>query len=63
LYNGALSAGTCLVHVGEHRKAKEYLMMAIQLSHQEASYMELAKIHILENDIEGAIGIYNAALE
>ncbi|XP_021914608.1 Bardet-Biedl syndrome 4 protein isoform X2 [Zootermopsis nevadensis] len=55
--------GTCLVHVNEHRKAKEYLLTAIQLSHQEASYVELAKIHLLENDIEGAIGIYNAALE
>jgi uncharacterized protein HemY len=58
-----LSAGACLIHVGEHRKAKEYLLTAIQLSHQEASYMELAKIHAHENDIEGAIGIYNAALE
>ncbi|GFG38369.1 hypothetical protein Cfor_03172 [Coptotermes formosanus] len=55
--------GTCLLHVGQHVKAKEYLLTAIELSHQEDSYVELAKIHLLENDIQGAIGIYNAALE
>ncbi|XP_069682153.1 BBSome complex member BBS4 isoform X2 [Periplaneta americana] len=55
--------GTCLLHIGELTKAKEYLLTAIQLSHQETSYMELAKIHLLEDDVEGAIGIYNAALE
>jgi hypothetical protein len=38
-------------------------MRAIELSHQEDSYMELAKIHLLENDIQGATGIFNAALE
>jgi Tfp pilus assembly protein PilF len=56
-------AGTCLFRVGEHTKAKVYLMRAIELSHQEDSYMELAKIHLLENDIQGATGIFNAALE
>jgi tetratricopeptide (TPR) repeat protein len=63
LFDGTVLAGTCLFHVGELTKAKAYLMTAIELSHQEGSYMELAKIHLLENDIQGAIGIYNAALE
>jgi Bardet-Biedl syndrome 4 protein len=58
-----VSVGTCLLHVGDHAKAKEYLLTAIELSHQEDSYVALAKIHLLENDIQGAIGIYNAALE
>lgn len=55
--------GTCLFRVGEHTKAKAYLMTAIELSHQEGSYVELAKILLLENDIQGAIGIFNAALD
>jgi tetratricopeptide (TPR) repeat protein len=58
-----LPAGTCLIHVGELTKAKQYLQTAIELSHQESSYMELAKICLLENNIQEAIGIYNAALE
>jgi hypothetical protein len=52
-----------LLHVGDRAKAKEYLLTAIELGHQEDSYLELAKIHLLENDIQRAIGIYNAALE
>jgi len=63
LCNGSLSPGTCLLHVGDRAKAKEYLLTAIELGHQEDSYLELAKIHLLENDIQRAIGIYNAALE
>jgi hypothetical protein len=63
LYSGTLSLGTCLLHVGERAKAKEHLLTAIELGHQEDSYVELAKIHLLENDIQRAIGIYNAALE
>jgi tetratricopeptide (TPR) repeat protein len=63
LYDGSVLAGTCLFHIGEHTKAKAYLMRAIELSHQEGSYMELAKILLLENDVQGAIGIFNAALE
>ncbi|KAJ9577928.1 hypothetical protein L9F63_025210, partial [Diploptera punctata] len=57
------SLGMCLVHVEEYMKAKEYLLTAIQMSHQETSYNELAKIHLFEKDIQGAIGICNAALE
>ncbi|PSN53755.1 Bardet-Biedl syndrome 4 protein [Blattella germanica] len=57
------SLGLCLLHVGELTKAKEYLLTAIQNSHQEMSYTELAKIHVFENDFQGAIGICNAALE
>ena len=52
-----------MLHVGERAKAKEHLLTAIELGHQEDSYVELAKIHLLENDIQRAIGIYNAALE
>jgi len=52
-----------LLHVGDRAKAKQYLLTAIELGHQEDSYLELAKIHLLENDIQRAIGIYNAALE
>jgi tetratricopeptide (TPR) repeat protein len=63
LYAVTVLVGTCLFQIGEHTKAKAYLMTAIELSHQEDSYMELAKIHLLENDIQGAIGIYNGALE
>jgi tetratricopeptide (TPR) repeat protein len=63
LYDFPVVAGTCLFRVGEHTKAKAYLMTAIELSHQEGSYVELAKILLLENDIQGAIGIFNAALE
>jgi hypothetical protein len=52
-----------LLHVGDRTKAKEYLLTAIELGHQEDSYVELAKIYLLETDIQRAIGIYNAALE
>ncbi|XP_063226121.1 Bardet-Biedl syndrome 4 protein isoform X2 [Bacillus rossius redtenbacheri] len=55
--------GLCLLQLGMLTKAKEYLLQAIQISRQEDSYIALAKIHLLENDIEGAIWVYKAALE
>nr|CAD7571259.1 unnamed protein product [Timema californicum] len=55
--------GLCLVHVGEQAKAKENFLRALQCSRQEETYMALAKIHLLEEDIEGAIWIYKTALQ
>nr|CAD7587070.1 unnamed protein product [Timema genevievae] len=54
--------GLCLVHVGEQAKAKDNFLRALQCSRQEETYMALAKIHLLEDDIEGAIWIYKTAL-
>ncbi|CAG2054305.1 unnamed protein product [Timema podura] len=55
--------GLCLVHVGEQAKAKDNFLRALQCSRQEETYMALAKIHLLEDDIEGAIWIYKTALQ
>jgi hypothetical protein len=52
-----------LLRFGDCTEAKEYLLTATELGHQEHSYVELAKIYLLENGIQRAIGIYNAALE
>lgn len=56
-------SGMCLLSVGEIGKAKEFLRQAVQLNRHETSFMALAKIHVLEDDIPGAISIYAAALE
>ncbi|XP_047000094.1 Bardet-Biedl syndrome 4 protein isoform X2 [Schistocerca americana] len=53
--------GMCLLHLNERVKAKECISKAIDLSRQECSYVALAKIYLLENDIGAAVNVYNAA--
>lgn len=53
----------CYLAVEDITKAKEYLRQAVQLNRQDNSFEALANIHLLQNDIKGAIEIYNAALD
>ncbi|KAK7868652.1 hypothetical protein R5R35_006950 [Gryllus longicercus] len=55
--------GMCLMHLNELEKAKGYISKAIQLSSQECSYIALAKICLLHNDIQGALHVYTIASE
>lgn len=63
LQNILYFTGLCLLSMGDISKAKEFLWQAVQLNRQECSFIALAKIHILEDDLPGAIEIYKAAIE
>ncbi|XP_067002347.2 Bardet-Biedl syndrome 4 protein [Anabrus simplex] len=55
--------GMCFFHLKDYAKAKPYLVRAIQLGGQECSFENLAKIHYLEGDVDGALEIYIAGTE
>lgn len=44
-------------------KAKECLQKAISFKRHEISYVMLGKIHLIQNDVPGAIEVYKAAVE
>jgi Bardet-Biedl syndrome 4 protein len=51
--------GLCYLHLNELKEAKQYFLQALQISDiQEASYLALGKILILENEREEAEAIY-----
>ncbi|XP_075215082.1 Bardet-Biedl syndrome 4 isoform X1 [Lycorma delicatula] len=55
--------GECCIRVGQLSKAKEYLNCAVQLGKSEESYVSLAELYKLQDDLKSATEIYNAALQ
>lgn len=51
--------GLCYMNLHEYAEAKQYLLQAIQVSEiQEASYLALGKLHLLEGEREEAEAIF-----
>ncbi|KAL4234073.1 Bardet-Biedl syndrome 4 protein [Mactra antiquata] len=55
--------GVCFMYLREMDKAKEALQKAIGFKRHEISYVMLGKIHLIANDIQGAIEVYKGAVE
>lgn len=55
--------GLCYTSLNDLPKAKEHFWQAVQCSRQENSFLALAGVNILENDIPRAVEVYYAALE
>jgi len=51
--------GLCYLHLKELTEAKKYFLQALQISNiQEASYLELSKVYMLENNRDEAEALY-----
>ena len=51
--------GLCYMHLHEYSEAKQYLLQAIQVSEiQEASYLALGKVHLLQGDRDEAETVF-----
>ncbi|XP_069480718.1 BBSome complex member BBS4 isoform X2 [Ambystoma mexicanum] len=55
--------GVCYVFLKELSKAKEQLILALQLSRHEMTSVMLGKIYLLEGDTDKAIEVYKKAVE
>ncbi|XP_030831314.1 Bardet-Biedl syndrome 4 protein isoform X2 [Strongylocentrotus purpuratus] len=59
----AHNLGVCYMYLKEYLKAKEYLKQAIQYNRHDLSYVMLAKIYLMEGDIQMATDVYKRAAE
>ena len=51
--------GLCYLHLNELKEAKQYFLQALQISDiQEASYLSLGQVHILEGERDEAEAVY-----
>ncbi|XP_013408748.1 Bardet-Biedl syndrome 4 protein [Lingula anatina] len=55
--------GICYLYLKEYEKAKECLKQAIAFARHDLSYIMLAKIYLMEGDINQAIEVYKRAVE
>ncbi|XP_062062482.1 Bardet-Biedl syndrome 4 protein isoform X2 [Lepus europaeus] len=55
--------GVCYMYLKQFNKAQEQLHSALQLHRHDLTYMMLGKVHLLEGDLDQAIGIYRKAVE
>ncbi|XP_078608674.1 BBSome complex member BBS4-like [Branchiostoma floridae x Branchiostoma japonicum] len=55
--------GVCYLFLKEYSKAKENLKLAIQYSRHEVSFQMLARVYLLEHDVDMALDIYKRAVE
>ncbi|BES89873.1 Hypothetical protein NTJ_02680 [Nesidiocoris tenuis] len=55
--------GLCYANLGRVGKAREYLTKAVHLGRTQVSYEALAQLHLMENDINSALDLYQVALE
>ncbi|CAH1268785.1 BBS4 [Branchiostoma lanceolatum] len=55
--------GVCHLFLKEYPKAKENLKLAIQYSRHEVSFQMLARVYLLEHDVDMALDIYKRAVE
>ena len=54
--------GVCFMYLKEYDSARSELLRALNLHKNEQSFTVLGKIHLLQNDVEGAIEIYKMAV-
>lgn len=54
--------GICWIKCKDEEKAKEYLKRAVELSRNEQSFCELAKLYENQKDFANAISVYEAAI-
>ncbi|XP_054748410.2 Bardet-Biedl syndrome 4 protein-like [Lytechinus pictus] len=59
----AHNVGVCYMYLKEYLKAKEYLKQAIQYNRHDLSYVMLAKIYLMEGDVQMATDVYKRAVE
>nr|XP_051678275.1 Bardet-Biedl syndrome 4 protein isoform X4 [Oryctolagus cuniculus] len=55
--------GVCYMCLKQFSKAQEQLLSALQLHRHDLTYMMLGKVHLLEGDLDQAIGVYRKAVE
>ncbi|XP_058521413.1 Bardet-Biedl syndrome 4 protein isoform X2 [Ochotona princeps] len=55
--------GVCYMYLKQFSKAQEQLHSALQLHRHELTYMMLGKVHLLEGDLDKAVGVYRKAVE
>ncbi|KAJ8042304.1 Bardet-Biedl syndrome 4 protein [Holothuria leucospilota] len=55
--------GVCYMYLKDYLKAKECLKQAIQFNKHDLSYVMLAKIYLIEDDLHMAIDVYKRAIE
>ncbi|XP_071813396.1 BBSome complex member BBS4-like isoform X1 [Apostichopus japonicus] len=55
--------GVCYLYLKDYLKAKECLKQAIQYNKHDLSYVMLAKIYLMEDDLHMAIDVYKRAIE
>eukprot|EP00095_Tigriopus_kingsejongensis_P004978 maker-scaffold96_size378025-snap-gene-2.34 protein:Tk04978 transcript:maker-scaffold96_size378025-snap-gene-2.34-mRNA-1 annotation:"bardet-biedl syndrome 4" len=54
--------GVCLMYLKEYDEARDELTKALNYHKNDQSFMMLAKIHLLQGDVDGAIEIYKMAV-
>lgn len=54
--------GECYVFLKELEKARQCFLAALTLQSSDQTYMQLAKVHLLENDLPGALQVYSDAI-
>lgn len=52
----------CLMYLKEYDEARREMSRAVTLHKNDTSYVILGKLHLLQNDVEGAIEVYKAAV-
>ena len=55
--------GVCYLYLKDYVKAEHSLNSAIQLNRHDTSYIQLAKVHLLQGDVNSAIDVYKQAVE
>uniref|UniRef100_W5NCP5 Bardet-Biedl syndrome 4 n=1 Tax=Lepisosteus oculatus TaxID=7918 RepID=W5NCP5_LEPOC len=55
--------GVCYMYLKDFKNAQEQLNTALQLNKHDLTFVMLAKIHLLEGDIEKAVEVYKKAVE
>ncbi|CAB4013157.1 Bardet-Biedl syndrome 4 [Paramuricea clavata] len=55
--------GICYMYLKDYENAAVSLKSAIQLNRHDTSFVQLAKVHLLQNDVASAIEVYKHAVE
>ncbi|XP_028391748.1 Bardet-Biedl syndrome 4 protein-like [Dendronephthya gigantea] len=55
--------GVCYMYIKDYDNAVTSLKSAIQLNRHDTSYVQLAKVHLLQRDVAAAIEVYKQAVE
>ncbi|XP_046842582.1 Bardet-Biedl syndrome 4 protein-like [Xenia sp. Carnegie-2017] len=55
--------GVCYMYLKDYENAMTSLKGALQISRHDTSYVQLAKVHLLLNDVNSAIEVYKQAVD
>ena len=54
--------GVCYMYLKDYDSSRSELLRALNLHKNEQSFAVLGKIHLLQNDVSGAIEVYKMAV-